>query len=205
MNFWSTIITCDRLYLLAVISWVILDDCDRLLSEECGRILPDICDGISTIPQVIATEVISYIPVREATTVDVCEVVLIPCVESWTRMRSMLPRHDSSWSFHWYMITNHYSKNSCPCWNHTFANKVHHWAWEAWGFRPSAFQVLMMHWVGKCVISTWAWVPAFIPWLIRNFRAARWKSRISTHPLSVWILFWSWDIDWVEFNIPWAR
>ena len=34
-------------------------------------------------------------------------------------------------------------------------------AWEARGLRLSAFQVLMMHQVGKkCVISTWSWVLA---------------------------------------------
>ena len=35
--------------------------------------------------------------------------------------------------------------------------------WEAQGRRPRAFQILMMHLVGKCMISTWTWVLAFIP------------------------------------------
>ena len=35
-------------------------------------------------------------------------------------------------------------------------------AWEARDCRPSAFQVLMMHQGGKCVIYAWAWVLAFI-------------------------------------------
>ena len=34
---------------------------------------------------------------------------------------------------------------------------------EAQGDRQSAFQVLVMHRVGKCAISAWAWVLAFIP------------------------------------------
>ena len=40
--------------------------------------------------------------------------------------------------------------------------------WEALGCRLSAFQVLMVHRVGKCVISTWAWVLAFIPWHVKH-------------------------------------
>ena len=58
-------------------------------------------------------------------------------------------------------------------------------AWEAHDRRLSAFQVPMMHRVGKCVISAQAWDPAFIPWPVRNKQ----KLRISTHPL----LSWSWD------------
>ena len=30
-------------------------------------------------------------------------------------------------------------------------------AWEAWGQRLSASQALMMHFIGKCPISKWAW------------------------------------------------
>ena len=36
-------------------------------------------------------------------------------------------------------------------------------AWKARGHGPSALQGLMMNQAGKCVISTWAWVLAFIP------------------------------------------
>ena len=36
-------------------------------------------------------------------------------------------------------------------------------AWEAWDNRPSAFQILMMHSVGKCAISAQAWVLAIWP------------------------------------------
>ena len=35
-------------------------------------------------------------------------------------------------------------------------------AWEAQDHRLSAFQILMMHRVGKCVISAWVWILAFI-------------------------------------------
>ncbi len=42
-------------------------------------------------------------------------------------------------------------------------------AWEAQGHRPSAFQALVMHLVGKCAISAWAWV------------------------LAIWF-YWVWDI-----------
>ena len=66
-------------------------------------------------------------------------------------------------------------------------------AWEVRGQRPSAFQVLMMHQVWKCVISAQAWVLAFIPWLVRNIKEAMWKLRISAHTFSAWIVFWSWD------------
>ncbi len=50
-----------------------------------------------------------------------------------------------------------------------------------------------MHRVGKCAISNQAWVLAFIPWPVRNIKAAMWKSSISTHPFSAWNLSWSWD------------
>ena len=66
-------------------------------------------------------------------------------------------------------------------------------AWEAWHNRPSAFQVLMMHRVGKCFIFTWAWVLTFIPWPVRNIKAAMQKSHISMHPFSAWIMSWLWD------------
>ncbi len=67
-------------------------------------------------------------------------------------------------------------------------------AWEAWGHRLSALQVLTIHHqVGKCVIPTWSWVLAFIPWPVRNIKAAMWKPHISTHPFSTYIVSWSWD------------
>ncbi len=96
-------------------------------------------------------------------------------------------------------------------------------AWEAWSRRLSAFQVLMMHWVGKCAISTRAWVLTFIPWPVRTIKATMWKSCISTHLSSAWIVSWSWGkmqvrikeceafpvkttvtsqlTDWVGFNV----
>ena len=66
-------------------------------------------------------------------------------------------------------------------------------AWETRGCRQSAFQALTVHRVGKCAISTWAWVLAFIPSPTRNIKAAMQKSRISAHPFSAWIVTWSWD------------
>ncbi len=66
-------------------------------------------------------------------------------------------------------------------------------AWEAQGCRPNAFQVLIMHWDGKCAISAVVWVLASIPWPVRNIKAAMWKLCISTHPFSAWIVSWSWD------------
>ena len=51
----------------------------------------------------------------------------------------------------------------------------------------------MMHWVGICAIFPWAWVLAFIPWPVRNTKAAMWKLCISTHPFSMWTVAWSWD------------
>ena len=88
----------------------------------------------------------------------------------------------------------YWSKNPCPCGNRTFANVVIIKAREARGHWPSAFQVLMMHWV----ISAWAWVLAFIPWPIRTIKAAMWKSCLSAHPFSAWIVSWSWN----ESSVP---
>ena len=56
--------------------------------------------------------------------------------------------------------------------------------WKALSLWPRAFQTLILHLVGKCTISTWAWVLAFIPWPVRNIKTAMQKSCISTHPLS---------------------
>ena len=64
-------------------------------------------------------------------------------------------------------------------------------AWEAWGRRPSAFLILMMHWVGKCVIFAWAWVLVYILWPVWNIKADMQKSCVSTHPFSAWIVSWS--------------
>ena len=43
-----------------------------------------------------------------------------------------------------------------------------------WGAssRPHAFQVQMMHQVGKNAICTWAWALAFTQWSVRNIKAA---------------------------------
>ena len=60
--------------------------------------------------------------------------------------------------------------------------------WEAWSHRPTAFQVLMMHQVGKCANSTQAWVLAFIAWPVRNIKGALQKSLISAHPFPAWIV-----------------
>ena len=65
--------------------------------------------------------------------------------------------------------------------------------WGGQGCRPGAFQVLMMHKVGKCVISAWPCILAFIPWPMRNIKAAMHKLRISSHPFSAGIVSWSWD------------
>ena len=40
--------------------------------------------------------------------------------------------------------------------------------------------------------AAWAWVLAFIPWPVRNIKAAMWKSHISAHPFSTWIVSLSW-------------
>ncbi len=78
-------------------------------------------------------------------------------------------------------------------------------AWEAWSRRLSAFQILMMHRVGKCVISAWAWLLAFIPCPVRNIKAAIQKSHISTQPFSAWIVSWSWDeMKWILLISPYS-
>ena len=64
---------------------------------------------------------------------------------------------------------------------------------ETWGHRLSAFQVPIMQQVDKCAISAWAWVLTFIPWPVRDTKAAMRKSHISAHPLSAWIVSWSWE------------
>ena len=60
--------------------------------------------------------------------------------------------------------------------------------WKALSLQPHAPQALMMHLFGKCLISTWAWVLSFIPLSARNIKAVMWKSCISAHPFSVWIV-----------------
>ncbi len=45
-------------------------------------------------------------------------------------------------------------------------------AWEAWGHRPCSFQVLTMHQVGKCAISTWAWVLGFYPMTSKKYQSS---------------------------------
>ena len=75
-----------------------------------------------------------------------------------------------------------YSKNPCLWRNRTFPNEVHHQGLESRGCKASASQAAMMHQVGKCAISAWAWVLASIPWPVRNTKAAMQKLCISTHP-----------------------
>ncbi len=45
----------------------------------------------------------------------------------------------------------------------TFPNQVNHQNLGALGLRSCASHALMMHLVGKCAISAWAWVLAIIP------------------------------------------
>ncbi len=54
--------------------------------------------------------------------------------------------------------------------------------WEALGRRLGDFQFVMKHWVGKCAIPAWVWVLVFIPWPVRNIKAAVQISHISAHP-----------------------
>ena len=66
------------------------------------------------------------------------------------------------------------SKNPCRCTIHTFLYSVHHHGLES---NQPAASCLMVHLVGKCEISTWAWFLAIIfhvipqrknPYLLRN-------------------------------------
>ena len=97
---------------------------------------------------------------------------------------------------------------------HAHVEIIYFSTWEVWGHRPSAFQVLMMHRVGKCVISTWGWVPAFILWPVKIIKAAMQNSHISTHPFSSWIVSWAWDnvtrtyyhdLEWHEKTYSYCR
>ena len=106
--------------------------------------------------------------------------------------------------FHNHFSSRHHKKHPCRIYvkmarTHTHAEIAHFptrciiRAKEARSRRPSAFQVLMMHRIGKCAISAWAWVLTFILWPVRNIKAAMWKSHISTHSFSAWIVSWTWD------------
>ena len=78
-------------------------------------------------------------------------------------------------------------------------------AGDVQGSRLSAFQFLEMHWVEKRVISAWAWIFAFIPWLVRNVKEALQKLHIFTDPFSAWIVSWSWNYrhEIHAIRLPW--
>ena len=56
--------------------------------------------------------------------------------------------------------------------------------WEPRGCRPSAFHVLMMQWLGNCVIPNMGMGSCLISWPVRNIGAVMQKSCIFTPPFS---------------------
>ena len=73
------------------------------------------------------------------------------------------------------------------------SDEMHHHSLGIRGWKLRTFQDLMMHWVGKCVISTENLVLAFNPWPVKHVKAIMWKLHISAHPHPAWIVPLPWD------------
>ncbi len=89
-----------------------------------------------------------------------------------------------------------YSKNPYPYGNCTFPNEIHHQGQASMRPQPSACQVLMIHWVGKCAISTQAWVLAFYP-MTCNMEITHFHIRFPALIVSWWFI--------ITFTLQWLN
>ncbi len=77
-------------------------------------------------------------------------------------------------------------------------------AWETPGRRLSTSQVLLIQLSRKMCDFCTGMGSCFVPWRVRNIKAAMQISHISAYPFSAWIVSWSWD-NTVYQLIRWAR